>query len=119
VNALLSRIFQVAQALFAVHLDTAKKEISRDATRIFTSVVIFLLAFVFLTVTFLLVDVGAVLVLHDVARLEWWSALLVVIGVNAALATVFAVIGRARMKKPVLVETRALAKKTSTILRGT
>jgi len=118
-SAILSRIFHVALALFEVHVDTAKKELSRDAARVFTSIVIFLLAFVFLTVTFLLVDVGAVLLLHDVARLEWWSALLTVIGVNAVLAMAFALVGRARMRQPILVETRALAKKTSNILRRT
>lgn len=118
-TGLVLRLTAVARALFATHVDQARRELKDDTARIVAGLVFVVLAVVFLTVTFLLVDIGAVLMLHDIARLEWWGALLVVTGANALIALVCGLVGRARLSRPVLVETRALATRTVGILRGT
>jgi hypothetical protein len=117
-SGVITRLFRVVRALLGAHLESAQRELQRDAARVGLGVALLAVALVLGGVTFLFVDAGAVLLLHDLAGLEWWLAFVLVGGVNAACTLVLALAGRAKLRGPVLVETRAMTKSTVAVLRA-
>lgn len=114
----LSRAFAAFELLASAHASRAKDEAGRDLSRIGTGAVLLVVGALFLMFTLLLADVLAVVLLVERAKLALTMAVLAVAGVNLALALVCLVIGRARLKKPVLVETRATLKRAAIVMRG-
>jgi hypothetical protein len=114
----LSRAFAAVELLASAHASRAKDEAGRDLSRIGSGAVLLAAGALFLMFTLLLADVLAVVLLVERAHLALTMAVLAVAGVNLALGLVCLLIGRARLKKPVLVETRATLKRAAIVMRG-
>lgn len=114
----LSRAFAAVELLASAHASRAKDEAGRDLSRIGTGAVLLVIGALFLMFTLLLADVLAVLVLVERAHLATYMAVLAVAGANLVLGLSCLLIGRARLKAPVLVETRATLKRAAIVMRG-
>jgi hypothetical protein len=114
----LSRAFAAVELLASAHASRAKDEAGRDLSRIGSGALLLVVGALFLMFTLLLADVLAVLLLVERARLAAYMAVLAVAGVNLTLGLASLLIGRARLKKPVMVETRATLKRAAIVMRG-
>ena len=114
----LSRAFAAVELLASAHASRAKDEAGRDLSRVGSGAVLLAVGALLLMFTLLLADVLLVLLLIERAQLAPYMAVLAVAGVNLALALVCLLLGRARLKKPVMVETRATLKRAAIMMRG-
>ena len=114
----LSRAFAAVELLASAHASRAKDEAGRDLSRIGSGAVLLAVGALLLMFTLLLADVLLVLLLIERAQLAPYMAVLAVAGVNLALTLVCLLLGRARLKKPVMVETRATLKRAAIVMRG-
>ncbi len=114
----LSRAFAAVELLASAHASRAKDEAGRDLSRVGSGAVLLAVGALLLMFTLLLADVLLVLLLIERAQLAPYMAVLAVAGVNLALALVCLLLGRARLKKPVMVETRATLKRAAIVMRG-
>jgi hypothetical protein len=102
----------------SAHASRAKDEASRDLSRVAIGTVLFCLALVFALAAALLVDAAAAIELAE--RLEWPmpAALAAVAGANLAVGLALGLLARARLRSPVMVETRATLKRAAMVIRG-
>jgi hypothetical protein len=108
VNGLLRSLGVLLQA----HLQYAQKEASTDAGRLLGAVVLLGGAALLLALALVLGELAAV---YAVARLlhgDWLGALLVVAGADLLLALLLMLWARAKLRQPLLKETRVLLRRT-------
>jgi hypothetical protein len=115
-RGLVARVLKALAVLFDVHLEIAQREAKSDLSRMVTGTVLLVFAIVMLGFAFAMLHVAAVIWVHDARALPWMHAVLAVAGGDAVLALFCYVVGRARMKKPILKETRGLVRKTVSAL---
>ncbi len=113
-----TRLLKAGETLLHAHAEHAKEEARRDMSRIISGVVLVLAAVLVVSFALLAVQVVAVLALHEFARLPWFHAVLALIGIDVVLAGLLALVGRSRLKRPVLSETRKTLKQAYVVLRG-
>ena len=117
-SGFLARLLRVLEALLTAAADTARNEARRDLRRLLVGIIL-LAAGVFLALTALaLLSVALVFVVHATWHTGWPTAILSVAGANVVLGAGIAIAGRQRLAAPVLCETRAMLRRTATILVG-
>lgn len=115
-DSLATRVVKALSILFGVHLQFARREASRDFGRVAAGLALigFGLLMLFFALAFL--HLASVWWVHQARKLPWVTSILVVCGADAVIALFCFVVGRARVKKPFLEETRGLVKKTVSAL---
>ena len=114
----LSRAFAAVELLASAHASRAKDEAGRDLSRIGSGAILLVAGALFSMFALLFADVLGVVLLVERAHLALPMAVLAVAGANLALGLVCLLVGRARLKQPVLVETRATLKRAAIVMRG-
>lgn len=95
-------------ALLGVNVDVAQAEAARDAGRILGGAALVLSGLFCCGAVVLFSSAALAVFLRDAWRLSWPLALLVVAGVHLVLAVALLLLGRRRLSRPLLKETRAL-----------
>jgi hypothetical protein len=113
---LLSRVLRAFGILFGVHLQFAQREAKSDLGRILSGFVCVAVAVLLLLCAAGLGHGAAVVWVHDTKHLPWGSSIGVVAGGDALLAVFLLLIGRARLRRPILKETRGLVRRTVSAL---
>lgn len=107
---ILRRLRRIVGMFLGAHVAFAGREARRDLRRFWTGLLFLLfgLAMLLLVVAF---ACGALVVtLHDAAGLSWGCALLVVAAVNVPLGLALMALGYRALRRPWLVDTRAVLK---------
>lgn len=112
------RLLKAGETLLQAHAEHAKEEARRDMSRIVTGIVLVVTAVLVVSFAMLALHVAMVIALHDLAALSWLHAVLAAAGIDVVLAGLFALVGRARLRRPVLHETRKTLKQALVVLRG-
>ena len=105
-------LVKVTMGLMGVHLEVAQAEVKRDATRLVTGVVLIVASVIFFGCMMLAANAAAIVALSEQTNLALWGAILVVGGVDLLLGVVLVLVGKGKLKGPVLTETRTLVKNT-------
>ena len=111
-RGLASRVLKALSILFGVHLEFAQREAKDDLGRIAAGLMLLVAGALFVLFALGLGELAAVLWVHRARGLPYSSALLVVAATDAALALLCLLVARARLRKPILRETRGLVKRT-------
>ncbi len=102
---------RVAVSLLQVHTEIAKRELSVDQGRLVRGAIFLLIgALLAATVLVLLQVIGVTLLQAHGLRL--WAAVLMMAGVDAALAVLLLLLGARALRQPVMPETRSLLRRT-------
>lgn len=115
-RSLVARIWKALSVLFDVHLEIAQREAKNDLSRMLSGLVLLVMAAVLFAFAIGMLHFGAVIWVHEARALSWMHAVLAVAAGDAIVALLFFVVGRARMRKPILKETRGLVRKTVSAL---
>ena len=110
-------IVKLVMSLAGVHVEVAQAEVKRDAARLMTGAVLLVAAGLFVAFVLLGLHAAVIMALYEEARLTWYGAILATAGGDLALALLLALVGRARLRAPVLKETRGLVRATVSALR--
>ena len=112
------RLLRALETLARAHAEHAKKEAERDLSRIISGAILLAIALLLAGAAFVGLQLGAVFALHEFARLAWTYAALIVAGANTSIALIVFLLGRARVSRPVMTETRRTLKQAMVVLRG-
>jgi hypothetical protein len=115
-RSLVARVLKALSVLFDVHLEIAQREAKNDLSRMLSGIVLLVMAGVLFGFAVAMLHLGAVIWVHKARALSWMHSVLAVAGADAVLALLCYAIGRGRMKKPILKETRGLVRKTVSAL---
>lgn len=114
----LMRGVRAVEVLASAHASRAKEEARRDLGRIGSGVGLFALAALLAIPAVVLLHVALVIVLHERSGLPWATAAAAVAGGDVAIGALAILLGRARLRTPVMVETRATLKRAVAVLKG-
>ena len=114
----LMRGVRAVEVLASAHASRAKEEARRDLGRIGVGVALFALAALLAIPAVLFLHVALVVTLHERSALPWATASAAVAGGDVVLGALAILIGRARLRTPVMVETRATIKRAVAVLKG-
>lgn len=117
VTGTVGRAVNVAGALAEAHLILARAEAERDAARAAVAVALIALGATCLVSVWTIGQLLAILILQH-RGLSWPGALGAVAGADLVLGVSAMLIGRSQLRRPFLVESRALLKKTWLALKG-
>jgi hypothetical protein len=117
-TSILWRIVRVVQALIKSHAHLAREELGRDANRLLAGLCFLAVAAFFAGVVVLLLEVALVSVLRELSGASLFRCLVAAAGINSVVAVGAALLGRARLRAPVLRETRAMLAATATALKA-
>ena len=115
-RGLVARVLKAIAVLFDVHLEIAQREAKSDLSRMLVGIVMLTMAGVLFGFAVAMLHLAAVIWVHQARALPWMQAVLVVAGADAVIALLCYAIGRGRMKKPILKQTRGLVRKTVSAL---
>jgi len=101
-------------ALLGVHVEYARREAATDIGRMVSGVALLAVGVLLLLVAVALLHVAAVLYVEEQTQLNLWGSVLSVGGADVLLALLLMLVGRSRLKRPILVQTRSLVRKTVT-----
>ena len=110
----LRRILRALGALLGVHVEYARREAATDIGRMVSGVALLAVGVLLLLVAVALLHVAAVLYVEEQTQLNLWGSVLSVGGADVLLALLLMLVGRSRLKRPILVQTRSLVRKTVT-----
>jgi len=113
-----TRALRAGRVLVSTQLAAAEREARADAQRIGGGVVVLCVAAVFALAAALSLHAAAVAYVQARFGMSLSLSLLAVAGADALVALALALIGRAKLAAPVMVETRAMVKRTADALRG-
>lgn len=115
---LVSRALRAIEWLLSAHMTIAQREAKKDIARLLSAVWLAGVAIVLAATALVLVHAAAVVVLQAQTGLSWPAVLLAVAGADVLAAGLFLMRCRARLAPPVMVETRAIARKAAAALTG-
>jgi len=107
-------VLRAVGALLGVHIQYARREAATDIGRMVAGIVLLVLAVIIALFALALGHGALVIYLKDATRLTLWGAVLSVAGGDMLLALALLLLGRSRLKRPIMVQTRTLVKKTVT-----
>ncbi len=113
-----TRLLRAGETLVRAHADRAKQEASADLSRITAGIVTLALALVLGVIGLGALELAALFALRELGGASWLHAALIVAAANLALGLALAWVGRARLKKPVLAETRKTLHEAIGVLLG-
>jgi hypothetical protein len=109
---LVAGLMRALGVLLGLHLQHAQQEASNDAGRLIAGIMLLGAGLFFALLALAVAEAGGVWAIHHSLRLDWlWSAL-VVAGANLLLALLLVVGARAKLRKPLLQQTRQLLRRT-------
>lgn len=117
-TGLLMRGYRAVELILTLHAKAAKREAEGDLRRVLGGAV--LVAVALLLVMFALTLGHAAAVIAIERRFQWGypASIGAVAGADVLLAWILFATARARLRPPVLSETRAMMKKAASVLRG-
>jgi hypothetical protein len=115
-RSLVARVLKAIAVLFDVHLEIAQREAKSDLSRMLAGIVLLTMAGVLFGFAIAMLHLAAVIWVHHARALPWMQSVLAVSAADAVVALLCYAIGRARMKRPILKETRGLVRKTVSAL---
>jgi hypothetical protein len=117
-TGILMRVYRTVELLLTLHAKAARREASDDLRRVMSGALLMLVAFVLVLFALTLGHAAAVLAVER--RFQWGypASIGAVAGADLVLGWILFAVARARLRPPVLSETRALVKKTAAVLRG-
>ena len=98
--------------LLEAHLQHAQKEASTDAGRVLSAIALLCCSALLLALGVVLGELAAVYAVAHLLHGDWLGALLVVAGANLLLALLLVLWARAKLRQPLLKETRVLLRRT-------
>ncbi len=103
--------------MLGLHLQYAQREVRSDVGRLVTAIVLLVVGGLFLFVALLVGHVALVLyVAKAIPTLGLLRAVLLVAGADVLLAMIVLLVGRSKLKQPLLKQTRTLVRDTVTSL---
>ncbi len=111
-NGTLTGLARALAAVLGVHVQYAQREAKTDIGRIVGGIVILVVAGVFVVFAILFGHLALAYYLAAATALNMMGAVGAVAAGDLALATMLLLLARARLKKPVLAQTRSLLKQT-------
>ena len=115
-TGLLAGLLRSLGVLLQAHLQYAKREASTDVGRLLGAIVLLLGAGLLLALSAVLGELAAVYAVAHLLQGDWLGALLVVGAANLLLASLLLLWARAKLRRPLLKETRVLLRRTVTSL---
>ena len=116
VSGLLYGLLRSLGVLLRAHMQHAQQEACSDVGRVVGALVLLLAAGLFASLAVLLGEFAAVWAVRHYGGLDWPRSLLIVGGADLLVALVLLLWGRARMRRPILKQTRELLRQTVTTL---
>ncbi len=110
----LSAVLKALGAMLGVHIQYAQREAADDFGRVVGAVALFVVAALVMLVALLVAHAGAVFYAREALGISLARAALYVAGGDLALVALFVLAGRARLKRPILEQTRTLVRRTVT-----
>ncbi len=95
-----------------LHLQYAQREAADDAGRVFSGVLLAALGVLLVAVALVMGHVGLVVYLHQATKLDLLGSVLAVGAGDLGMGLVLMITARARLKRPVLKQTRDLVRQT-------
>ena len=105
---IVSRIIRAARGLFAAHLLIVRDEVGREILRIVIGVALLVGAMMFFFSTAILSSVTLVVAVQRFTGLELLESLLVCLATTLSFASVLALVGFLRLRKPLMPRSRQL-----------
>jgi hypothetical protein len=117
-RGVLERALGAGEVLVSAHAAVASREAKDDLARVVSGVVLLAIAALLFSTSLVLLQVLAVFEVHARAHLGWGGAILAVSVGDAVTALLLVAAARARLRRPILVETRATLTRLVAALRG-
>lgn len=111
-GGLLSGMMRAGSALAGVHIEHAQREASNDLGRLTAGLVLIVASGLFAACALLVAHGAAVWALREYTILGWLYSLLAVLGGDLLLALLLLLGGRAKLRRPILKDTRQLLRRT-------
>lgn len=117
-TGMLMRAYRAVELLLTLHAKAARREASDDLRRVISGALLMLVALILVSFALTLGHAAAVLAVER--RFQWGypASIGVVAGADVVVAWLLFLVARARLKPPVMSETRAMVKKAAAVLRG-
>lgn len=113
-----TRLLRAGETLVRAHADRAKQEASADLSRISSGILMLVLAVVLGVIGLGVLELAALFALRELGGWSWLHAALVVAAANLLIGSTLALVGRARLKRPILAETRKTLHEAIGVLLG-
>lgn len=112
----LTRLLRIGRTLAGAHIEVAQAEAARDAARMMEGVLLLAFGLLCLFAAGLMANAAGALALVRYSSLGWPVAVTVVAVIDVVLALSLFSLGRRRLKRPMMKETRGLMRRTVTAL---
>ncbi|WP_198807789.1 phage holin family protein [Leptolyngbya sp. BL0902] len=116
-EAYLGRIVRLFSVLVDLHLDVAVQEATYERQRLLGGVVLLSLGIGLFSMGLILLQGVAILGLHRLGW-DWLESVATVAGVNGGLGILLLIVGQARLRGPVMVQTQARLARSVALLRA-
>jgi hypothetical protein len=113
-----TRLLRAGETLVRAHADRAKQEASADLSRVLSGLVTLVLACALGLAALGALELAALFALRELGGWRWLHAALAVAAANSVVGATLGLMGRARLKKPVLAETRKTLHEAIGVLLG-
>jgi uncharacterized membrane protein len=107
-------LFKALGAMLGVHIQYAQREAADDFGRVAGAVALFVVAALIMLVGLLVAHAAAVFAVREALGASLTRAALYVAGGDLAVVMLLVLAGRARLKRPILAQTRTLVRRTVT-----
>lgn len=107
-------VLRALGTLLGVHIQYARREAATDIGRMIGGIVLIVMGVVIALFALALGHAALVIYLKNATRLNLWGAVLSVAGGDLLVSLLLVVVGRARLKRPLMLQTRTLVRKTVT-----
>jgi len=116
-NGLFETVFRTFKAFLSLHIMIFFQELRDFGSAILTSLVLMLVAGIFLFVFWLLLNVLAILALHDFAGLSYFYSVLIIAVANMIVALLLLATARSGLRKKHFPQTKKLIQDTMNIFK--
>lgn len=116
-EAYLGRIVRLFSVLVDLHLEVAAQEASYERQRLLGGVVLLSLGIGLFSMALILLQGVAILGLRRLGW-DWLESVAAVAGVNGGLGVLLLILGQARLRGPVMVQTQARLARSVALLRA-
>lgn len=111
------RLLRLMTVLVDTHLDVAVKEANYESRRLISGFVMLGIGVALLTVVGVLAQVMGILWAYDLG-LSWLEAVGAMAGINLVLGVLLLVVGRLRLRGPVMTQTQARLARSVALLKA-
>jgi hypothetical protein len=112
------RVMRAVRVLVAAQLEAAQREARTDLQRLGAGLALIGVAIAFVFLAAIVLQAAAVAFVQARFGTTVLTALVVVAGADLLIAAVLALVARAKLAPPLMVETRAMVKRATDAIRG-